>query len=238
MAYRLFSHVQVRVQAWRDPWSVIDSQGYQITQSLFALSRGGWFGLGIGQGTPEDIPYVETDFIFAAVTEELGLLFSVSLLVVCICCFLQMMRIALGNTRSMARNHVSVQQDRFYRLLASGFGVMYIFQVFLTVGGGIRFIPLTGVTLPLVSYGGSSVMTTLFLFAAVQGAGLKRRDPFPEDAGEDWDEEDWDEEDEWQEDDDEWQEEEEDVNEWEAEDEASYRGQSRGGNRQPGRKGW
>ena len=238
VAYRLFSHVQVRVQAWRDPWSVIDSQGYQITQSLFALSRGGWFGLGIGQGTPEDIPYVETDFIFAAVTEELGLLFSVSLLVVCICCFLQMMRIALGNTRSMARNHVSVQQDRFYRLLASGFGVMYIFQVFLTVGGGIRFIPLTGVTLPLVSYGGSSVMTTLFLFAAVQGAGLKRRAPFPEDDGEDWDEEDWDEEDEWQEDDDEWREEEEDVNEWEAEDEASYRGQSHGGNRQPGRKGW
>ncbi len=172
---------------------------------------------------------METDFIFAAVTEEMGLLFSVSLLVVCICCFLQMMRIALGNTRRMARNHVSVQQDRFYRLLASGFGVMYIFQVFLTVGGGIRFIPLTGVTLPLlVSYGGSSVMTTLFLFAAVQGAGLKRRAPFPEDDGEDWDEED----------DDEWREEEEDVNEWEAEDEASYRGQSHGGNGRSGRKGW
>ena len=76
-------------------------------------------------------------------------------------------------------------------------------------------------------------MTTLFLFAAVQGAGLKRRAPFPEDDGEDWDEED-----EWQEDDDEWREEEEDANEWEAEDEASYRGQSHGGNRQPGRKGW
>ena len=71
-AFRLFSHVQVRVQAWRDPWSVIDSQGYQITQSLFALSRGGLFGLGIGQGTPEDIPYVETDFIFAALTESWG----------------------------------------------------------------------------------------------------------------------------------------------------------------------
>ena len=230
VAYRLFSHVQVRVQAWRDPWSVIDSQGYQITQSLFALSRGGWFGLGIGQGTPEDIPYVETDFIFAAVTEELGLLFSVSLLVVCICCFLQMMRIALDNTRGMARNHVSVQQDHFYRLLASGFGVMYIFQVFLTVGGGIRFIPLTGVTLPLVSYGGSSVMTTLFLFAAVQGAGLKRRAPLPGDDEEDWDEED----DEWQED----EYEEEEVNEWEDEDETSYRGQSHGGKRRSGRKGW
>ena len=179
VAYRLFSHVQVRVQAWRDPWSVIDSQGYQITQSLFALSRGSWFGLGIGQGTPEDIPYVETDFIFAAVAEELGLLFAVSLLVVCVCCFLQFLRIALA------------QQDWFYRLLASGFGVMYIFQVFLTVGGGIRFIPLTGVTLPLVSYGGSSVMTTLLLFAAVQGAGLKRH-ALPAEKGADWEEEDWD----------------------------------------------
>ena len=253
VAYRLFSHVQVRVQAWRDPWSVIDSQGYQITQSLFALSRGGWFGLGIGRGTPEDIPYVETDFIFAAVTEELGLLFSVSLLVACVCCFLQCMRIALGNAHA--------QQDRFYRLLASGFGVMYIFQVFLTVGGGIRFIPLTGVTLPLVSYGGSSVMTTLFLFAAVQGAGLKRRAPLPGDDEEDWDEEDdeWQEDDEWREEgekyadeeyeeeydtgepDGEWYEdeyEEEEVNEWEDEDETSYRGQSHGGKRRSGRKGW
>ena len=106
VAYRLFSHVQVRVQAWRDPWSVIDSQGYQITQSLFALSRGGWFGLGIGQGTPEDIPYVETDFIFAAVTEELGLLFAVSLLAVCVCCFLQFLRISPPRWRTA-----------FYRLL-------------------------------------------------------------------------------------------------------------------------
>lgn len=64
LAYRMFSHVQVRVQAWRDPWSVIDKQGYQIAQALFAMSRGGLFGLGIGKGTPQDIPYVETDFIF------------------------------------------------------------------------------------------------------------------------------------------------------------------------------
>ena len=73
LAYRMFSHVQVRVQAWRDPWSVIDKQGYQIAQALFAMSRGGLFGLGIGKGTPQDIPYVETDFIFSAVIEELGL---------------------------------------------------------------------------------------------------------------------------------------------------------------------
>lgn len=210
-AYRLFSHVQVRVQAWRDPWSVIDSQGYQITQSLFALSRGGWFGLGIGQGTPEDIPYVETDFVFAAIAEELGLLFAVSLLVVCVCCFLHFMRIA------------SAQKDRFYRLLASGFGVMYIFQVFLTVGGGIKFIPLTGVTLPLVSYGGSSVMTTLLLFAAVQGAGLKRRAGDLEEYEEgDW-EEDWEDAD-WEEPDYDPQEEYEDYEDYEDGDPEEYEG--------------
>ena len=265
VAYRLFSHVQVRVQAWRDPWSVIDGQGYQITQSLFALSRGGWFGLGIGQGTPQDIPYVETDFIFAAVTEELGLLFSVSLLVVCVCCFLQMMRIALGsfpgNVHGMAQSNALVQQDRFYRLLASGFGVMYIFQVFLTVGGGIRFIPLTGVTLPLVSYGGSSVMTTLLMFAVVQGTGLKRRTLRPADDDADWEEEwedDWrngednnwedGENDGWQDEDDEWREEgeyeeeeyesEEPEGEWDEDDEASYRRQGHRGKRRSGRKGW
>ena len=235
VAYRLFSHVQVRVQAWRDPWSVIDGQGYQITQSLFALSRGGWFGLGIGQGTPQDIPYVETDFIFAAVTEELGLLFSVSLLVVCVCCFLQMMRIALGSFPGNVQGNALVQQDRFYRLLASGFGVMYIFQVFLTVGGGIRFIPLTGVTLPLVSYGGSSVMTTLLMFAVVQGAGLKRRTLRPADDDADWEEE-------WEDDcrngeDNNWEDGENDG--WQDEDdEASYRRQGHRGKRRSGRKGW
>ena len=235
VAYRLFSHVQVRVQAWRDPWSVIDGQGYQITQSLFALSRGGWFGLGIGQGTPQDIPYVETDFIFAAVTEELGLLFSVSLLVVCVCCFLQMMRIALGSFPGNVQGNALVQQDRFYRLLASGFGVMYIFQVFLTVGGGIRFIPLTGVTLPLVSYGGSSVMTTLLMFAVVQGAGLKRRTLRPADDDADWEEE-W--EDDWRNgEDNNWEDGENDG--WQDEDdEASYRRQGHRGKRRSGRKGW
>ena len=164
VAYRLFSHVQVRVQAWRDPWSVIDSQGYQITQSLFAISRGSWFGLGIGQGTPKDIPFVETDFIFAAVTEEMGILFGVCLLLVCISCFLVCIRRAL------------VEEDFFYRLVFCGLGILYLFQIFLTVGGGTRFIPLTGVTLPFVSYGGSSVMTSILLFAMLQGCILRQEE--------------------------------------------------------------
>ncbi len=164
IAYRVFAHVQVRVQAWSDPWSQIDSAGYQITQSLFAISSGGWFGLGLFQGTPESIPFVEADFIFSAIAEELGIIFSMCMILVCISCFIMFMNI------SMKLN------DRFYQLIAFGLGVTYIFQVFLTIGGGSKFIPLTGVTLPLISYGGSSVLTTLIMFAIIEGLCMIRKD--------------------------------------------------------------
>ena len=157
IAYKVFSHVQVRVQAWKDPWSEIDSAGYQITQSLFAIGSGGWFGMGLFEGTPESIPFVEADFIFSAVAEELGILFAMCMILVCISCFVMFMDISM-------RLH-----DSFYRLIAFGLGVTYIFQVFLTIGGGSKFIPLTGVTLPLISYGGSSVLTTLIMFAIIEG---------------------------------------------------------------------
>lgn len=164
IAYQAFSHVQVRVQAWRDPWSEIDSAGYQITQSLFAIGSGGWFGMGLFEGTPNAIPFVEADFIFSAIAEELGILFAMCLILVCISCFVMFMDI------SMKLN------DSFYRLIAFGLGVTYIFQVFLTIGGGSKFIPLTGVTLPLISYGGSSVLTTLIMFSIVEGICMVRQD--------------------------------------------------------------
>lgn len=164
VAYKLFSHVQVRVQAWRDPWSEIDSAGYQITQSLFAISSGGWFGLGLFQGTPQSIPFVEADFIFSAVAEELGIIFAMCLILVCLSCFIMFMNIAVK------------LDDRFYQLIAFGLGVTYIFQVFLTIGGGTKFIPLTGVTLPFVSYGGSSVLTSLVLFAIIEGLCIVKCD--------------------------------------------------------------
>lgn len=156
-AANIFSHVQVRIQAWQDPFSKIDSAGYQITQSLFAISSGGWFGLGLFQGTPASIPFVEADFIFSAIAEELGILFAMSVILVCVSCFIMFMNIS-----------VSIK-DRFYQLIAFGLGIVYIFQVFLTIGGGSKFIPLTGVTLPLISYGGSSILTTLIMFAIVEG---------------------------------------------------------------------
>lgn len=164
IAYRVFAHVQVRVQAWRDPWSVIDSAGYQITQSLFAIGSGGWFGLGLYEGTPDSIPFVEADFVFSAIAEELGILFAMCMILVCISCFIMFMRTAM------------MLEDRFYRLTAFGLGVMYIFQVFLTIGGGSKFIPLTGVTLPLISYGGSSILTTLILFAIIEGTYIIGQD--------------------------------------------------------------
>ncbi len=155
-AYRFFSHVRTRVAAWRDPWSIIDSGGYQITQSLFAIGTGGWFGMGLYQGLPGKIPVVVKDFVFAAISEEYGMIFAVCVILVCFSCFIGVMRIAAKS------------RDMFYKLIAAGFGVLYIFQCFLTVGGVTKFIPLTGVTLPFVSYGGSSILCSLIMFAMVQ----------------------------------------------------------------------
>ncbi|MBO5472605.1 MAG: FtsW/RodA/SpoVE family cell cycle protein [Lachnospiraceae bacterium] len=164
LAYHFFSHVQIRVQAWRDPFSCIDDAGYQITQSLFAISSGGWFGLGLFRGNPTSIPFVEADFVFSAVAEELGIAFSMCVILICISCFIMFMNISVK------------LKDRFYQLIAFGLGVTYIFQVFLTVGGGTKFIPMTGVTLPLISYGGSSVLTTLIMFFIIEGLYMIRQD--------------------------------------------------------------
>lgn len=164
IAYRFFRHVQVRVQAWKDPWSVIDGEGYQVTQSLFSLGRGGLFGLGLYQGAPKDIPKVERDFIFSAVSEEMGLIVALCVIMISLSCFVMFMNISMR------------LKDKFYQLTAFGIGIVYIFQVFLTIGGDTKFIPLTGVTLPLVSYGGSSVMTTLIMFSIIEGLYIIRQD--------------------------------------------------------------
>ena len=156
-AYKLFAHVRRRVEAWRDPWADIDDTGYQVTQGLFAMGTGGWLGMGLYQGVPGKIPVVEKDFIFAAISEELGALYAVCLLLICVGCFLQCMVIAMN------------MKDMFCKLLSFGLGMLYITQVFLTVGGVLKFIPSTGVTLPFVSYGGSSILATFVLFSIVQG---------------------------------------------------------------------
>ena len=163
LAYQLFSHVRIRVLAWLDPWSYIDNKGYQITQSLFAIGSGSWFGMGLNEGNPKAIPFVDADFIFSSICEEFGTIFGVLLMVIILSCFLTIMDISVH------------QKNPFYRLVCAGFGVIYIFQVFLTIGGGIKFIPLTGVTLPFISYGGSSVMATMFMFFIIQGIHIESR---------------------------------------------------------------
>ena len=163
VAYHLFGHVRQRVSAWKDPMAVYQNEGYQIVQSLFAIGTGGWFGMGLCQGMPGKIPVVEKDFIFSAVSEEMGAIFAICVLLICLGCFIQFMMIA-------AR-----MQAVFYKLIAFGLGVEYIVQVFLTVGGVTKFIPSTGVTLPFVSYGGSSILGTFLLFGIIQGLYILKR---------------------------------------------------------------
>ena len=157
VGYKIFSHVQTRVLAWSDPLAVIDNAGYQICQSLFAIGTGGWFGLGLNQGMPNKIPVVSKDFVFAAISEEMGGVFALCLIMVCVSCFFMIMNVAM------------LLRDNFYRLTAVGLGTLYALQVFLTIGGVIKFIPSTGVTLPLVSYGGSSLLSTMIVFGMIQG---------------------------------------------------------------------
>ncbi len=163
-AYFLFGHVRQRVVAWKDPFSVYETNGYQIVQSLFGICAGGWFGVGLLQGSPKSIPVVTQDFIFAAICEELGGIFAICLLLVCMSCFLMIVNISMRMNR------------KFYKMIALGLGTEYAFQVFLTVGGTTKFIPMTGITLPLVSYGGSSVICTIVMFAIIQGLYILRED--------------------------------------------------------------
>lgn len=163
-AYFLFAHIRVRVHAWQDPFTDYQGGGYQICQSLFAISAGGWFGTGLCQGSPDVIPFVAQDMMFSAISEELGSIVGICLILVCMSCFIMFVNIAMQLS------------NRYYRLVAVGLGTTYAVQVFLTVGGGIKLIPLTGVTFPLVSYGGSSMLSTLIMFSIVQGLYMLRRD--------------------------------------------------------------
>lgn len=165
-AYYLFGHVRQRVIAWKDPIAVYDKAGggYQLAQGLFGISAGSWFGMGLGQGMPNIIPVVDKDFIFAAICEELGSIFAICMLLVCMSCYLMIVNVSMKMSKP------------FYKLIAMGLGAEYAIQVFLTVGGTSKFIPLTGITLPLVSYGGSSVICTILMFAIIQGLYILRED--------------------------------------------------------------
>ena len=164
LAYHLFYHIQVRVSAWKDPFASYSEGGYQVAQSLFASGTGSWFGMGLYQGLPDSIPVAEEDFIFSAISEEMGLIFALCLVLVCVSCYVMFLNIAMAI------------RNQFYKLIALGLGTCYIFQVFLTIGGVTKFIPSTGVTLPLISYGGSSMLSTMIMFGIIQGLYILRED--------------------------------------------------------------
>ena len=151
--------MQLRVDIWLDPWKDPSNKGYQIVQSLFALAAGGLFGRGLGEGylTLQSgdtiIPNLETDFIFSAIGEELGLVGAAGIIILFLIFTYRGFRIAVA------------ARDDFSRLLTTGLTSMFALQSFLIVGGVIKLIPLTGITLPFVSYGGSSIVANFVLLA-------------------------------------------------------------------------
>lgn len=162
-AYFLFNHVRNRVLWWKDPFADYDN-AYQIVQGMFAIGAGGWFGTGLCLGSPKTIPLATNDFVFASICEEFGGLFAICMILICMSLFLMIVNISMQI------------QNPFYKLVALGLGTEYAFQVFLNIGGTSKFIPLTGITLPLVSYGGSSVMSTIIMIAIIQGLYILRED--------------------------------------------------------------
>ena len=152
-AWLSFTHVQRRVSAWLDPFADFSDTGYQIAQSLFAFGSGSLSGSGLGLGTPDRIPNASTDFIFAAVGEELGLAGSVAV----IATFALLVAVGFG---------ISIRsRDTFRKLLAGGLAFVLGLQTFLIIGGVMRLLPLTGITLPFMSYGGSSLVANFLLLA-------------------------------------------------------------------------
>ncbi|MCB2361891.1 FtsW/RodA/SpoVE family cell cycle protein [Clostridium estertheticum] len=156
ISYKMFGHVRLRFMIWGNPWKYATDQGLQIVQSLISIASGGLFGTGIGLGHPGMVPIVTTDFIFAAICEEMGLVTGFAILILYFLLFYRCMRVPIYS------------KDNFTRLLAVGYSTMLAAQVLVIVGGVVGAIPLTGITLPLVSAGGSSMLITFFSLGILQ----------------------------------------------------------------------
>jgi cell division protein FtsW (lipid II flippase) len=157
--YHVVPHVQDRVSIWLDPWQAPFAEGYQLVQSIYAIAGGGLFGQGLGRGiliTPEGnpyIPFLETDFIFAGIAQELGLAGAAGVVLLYVVFLYRGFRIAM------------MAADGFSKLLAVGLTAALAIQAFIIIGGVTRLIPLTGITLPFISYGGSSIVANFVLVA-------------------------------------------------------------------------
>jgi cell division protein FtsW (lipid II flippase) len=172
IAYRLFGHVQTRVDIWLDPWSRSLDEGYQIVQALYGLADGGIAGTGLGLGSPNQVPEAQNDFIFSAVGEELGLFGAAAVLMA------YLLLIGAGLRTAMRT------ENAFEKLLAVGLTTIIGVQAFIIVGGVIKVVPLTGITLPFVSYGGSSLVSNYILLALLirlSDSGARRLHELPDD---------------------------------------------------------
>ena len=157
VAYQALPYVRDRVAIWRNPWSDPLKTGYQIVRALAAIGSGGLLGSGLGLGMPRDVPLYHSDFIFTSVAEEFGLIFSLGLMAVYVLIILRGLIVAMNARTS------------FHSLVAFGLVAMLGLQALLIIGGNTKMLPLTGVTLPLVSYGGSSLVSTFFSFGILLG---------------------------------------------------------------------
>ncbi|HLL58084.1 MAG TPA: FtsW/RodA/SpoVE family cell cycle protein [Rubrobacteraceae bacterium] len=175
VTYLIFPHVQTRVSAWLDPWSDPDDTGFQVTQSIFNIADGGITGAGLGEGFSQTIPEVETDFIFSTIASELGLLGATALILAFLIYVYRGIKIAL------------LAKDDGSKLLAFGLTAMFAVQTLIIVGGVTKAIPLTGITLPFVSYGGSSVVgnfiITGLLLVVSENAGKHHPEEEDKEAG-------------------------------------------------------
>ena len=158
VGYFLFSHVRKRVDIWLNPWTAdkVVNDARQIVQSLFGISEGGFFGQGIGLGYPKQITLAHSDVIFSAICEEMGILTGIGIIMLYMLLVYRAIKIALN------------QEYLFYRILALAVAILFTVQAFLNIGGVIKLIPMTGLTLPFISYGGSSMISSFILLGILQ----------------------------------------------------------------------